>query len=166
MYWFLFFPTGVPVSSCGFFRHPSDTNYGASPDGISEAFLVEVKTRAENSEAPLDKITGSHIIQANFQMSCAGANLVFLLSYLPEKKSSNIFFIPRNDLLIDVLKEITDHILHHKIVSKWDYEENNHLSELGKNLLNTVPSFDTLRQFRKWVNQMTKHIKKVVFVKT
>ena len=99
-------------------------------------------------------------------MSCAGANLVFLQSYLPEKKSSNIFFIPRNDLLIDVLKEITDHILHHKIVSKWDYEENNHLSELGKNLLNTVPSFDTLRQFRKWVNQMTKHIRKVVFEKT
>lgn len=99
-------------------------------------------------------------------MSCAGANLVFLQSYLPENKSSNIFFIPRNDLLIDVLKEITDHILHHKIVSKWDYEENNHLSELGKNLLNTVPSFDTLRQFRNWVNQMTKDIKKVVFVKT
>ena len=46
------------------------TNYGASPDGISEAFLVEVNTRAENSEAPLGKITGSHIIQANFQMSC------------------------------------------------------------------------------------------------
>ena len=78
-------------------------------------------------------------------MSCAGANLVFLQSYIPEKKSSNIFFIPRNDLLIDVLKEITDHILHQKIASKWDYEENNHLSELGKNLLNTVPSFDTLR---------------------
>jgi len=68
-------------------------------------------------------------------MSCAGANLVFLQSYIPEKKSSNIFFIPRNDLLIDVLKEITDHILHQKIVSKWDYEENNHLSELRKNLL-------------------------------
>ena len=76
-------------------------------------------------------------------MSSAGANLVFLQSYLPEKKSSNIFFILGNDLLIDVLKELTDHILHHKIVSKWDYEENNHLSELGKNLLNAVPSFDT-----------------------
>ena len=63
-------------------------------------------------------------------MSCAGANLVFLQSYLPEKKSSNIFFIPRNDLPIDVLKEITDHILQHKIVSKWDYEENNHLCSL------------------------------------
>ena len=99
-------------------------------------------------------------------MCCAGANLVFLQSYLPEKKSSNIFFIPRNDLLIDVLKEITDHILDQKIVSKWDYEENTHLSVLGKDLLKTVPSFDTLLQFREWVNQMTKHIKKVVFVKT
>ena len=66
MYCFLFFATGVQVSSCRFFRHPSDTNYRAIPDGISEAFLVEVKTRAENSEAPLDKITGSHIIQGNF----------------------------------------------------------------------------------------------------
>lgn len=32
-------------------------------------------------------------------------------------------YFERNDLLRDVLKEITDHILHHKIVSKWDFEE-------------------------------------------
>ena len=78
-----------------------------------------------------------------FRCLVQGPILVFLQSYLLEKKSSSIFFIPRNERLIDVLKEITDHILHQKIVSKWDYEENNHLSELGKNLLNTVPSFDT-----------------------
>lgn len=80
---FLFFHTDVPVSSCGVFRHPSDPNYGASPDGISQAFLVEVKTRAENSEAPLDKITGLHIIQANFQITCARANLLFFAILSP-----------------------------------------------------------------------------------
>ena len=75
---------------------------------------------------------------------CRSKSCIFAI-LSPEKKSSNIFFINGNYLLIDVLKEITDHILHRKIVSKWDYGENNHLSELGKNLLNTVPSFDTLR---------------------
>ena len=48
---------GAPVSACGFFKHPLDSNYamilyGDSPDGIGEAFSVDVKTRAENSEGP------------------------------------------------------------------------------------------------------------------
>ena len=53
-----FFQTGAIVSNCGFFKHPLDPNYGASPDGLGEAFSVEVKTRAENSEAPLEKVSG------------------------------------------------------------------------------------------------------------
>ena len=79
------------MSSCGFFRHPNDPNYGANPDGITEAFLVEVKTRAENADTPLEKVTGPHVIQGNFQMSCTGGQITFLQSYLPEKKSLIVF---------------------------------------------------------------------------
>ena len=45
------------MSSCGFFRHPSDPNYGASPDGFAEVFLVEVKTRAENAHMSFKQIS-------------------------------------------------------------------------------------------------------------
>ena len=83
------------MSSCGFFRHPNDPNYGASSDGITEAFLVEVKTRAENAETPLEKVTGSHVIRGNFQMCCTGGQITFLQSYLPERKISNCFFIKK-----------------------------------------------------------------------
>ena len=44
MSYFHFFILGAPVCSCGFFKHPQDPRYGASPDGIGEAFAVEVKT--------------------------------------------------------------------------------------------------------------------------
>ncbi|CAH3036661.1 unnamed protein product [Pocillopora meandrina] len=35
------------VSQCGYFKHPSDSRFGASPDGVStgrQQFLVEIKT--------------------------------------------------------------------------------------------------------------------------
>ena len=88
---FVSFYTGAPVSSCCFFRHPNDINYGASPDGFGEAFLVEVKIRAENADEPLQKINGAHLIQANFQMCCTGATLH---SYNPiyQKRKSLMFF--------------------------------------------------------------------------
>ena len=42
---------------CGFFRHPSNNRYGASPDALGAAgFLLEVKTRAENSDGPLKSL--------------------------------------------------------------------------------------------------------------
>ena len=80
------------MSSCGFFRHPSDPNYGASPDGFAEAFLVEVKTRAENAEMPLEKVTGSHVIQANFQMCCTGGEITFFF-FISRKRNALIFFL-------------------------------------------------------------------------
>ena len=160
---FVSFYTGAPVKSCGFFGHPNDINYGSSPDGFAEAFLVEVKIRAENADEPLQKINGVHLIQANFQMCCTGGHIIFLQSYLPEKKVSNVFFIKRNGLLIDVMKELSDHILKNEMVTQWNYEENDHLAKLGKQLLGSVPTFDILRHFRSWVNRLAKQVQKVVF---
>lgn len=63
-----FFVRGVPISSSGYFNHPSDPRYGASSDGLGQTFLVELKTRASESTTPLTSVTASHIIQCNFQM--------------------------------------------------------------------------------------------------
>lgn len=77
-------------------------------------------------------------------MCCTGGQIIFLQSYLPERKISTCFFIKRNDLLIDVMKEIPDHILKHEVVTEWHYEENSYLAKLGKQLLGSIPTFDTL----------------------
>ena len=82
-----------------FFFHPTDQKYGASPDGIGQSFLLEVKTRALNSFAPLDNVTGSHIIQSNFQMACTGGKVTFLESYLPEQNIANVFFVKCDNLV-------------------------------------------------------------------
>ena len=42
------------IERCGFFTHPSDNQYGASPDALGPAgILLEIKTRAINSYGPL-----------------------------------------------------------------------------------------------------------------
>ena len=127
---FFFTLPGVPVSSCGFFKHPQDPRYGASPDGIGETFALEVKTRAEDSESNLEKISGSHLVQTNFQMACTGGDITFLQSYSPEKEISHFFYVKRNDLLTNVVKDITDHTLENKTFIEWHYDEHSSLKNL------------------------------------
>ncbi|KAL9970419.1 hypothetical protein ACROYT_G022794 [Oculina patagonica] len=41
--------SGFNISECGYFKHPKDKRFGASPDGVSTGeveFLVEIKTRS------------------------------------------------------------------------------------------------------------------------
>ena len=106
--------SGVPISPSGFFYHPSDPRYGASPNAIGKSFLLEVKTRDEVSNAPLDNLTGCHVLKANFQMACTVGEVTFCESYLPEEHVASFFTIERKNLLIDVCKMITDHILEQK----------------------------------------------------
>ena len=85
-------------------------------------------------------------------MSCTGGQITFLQSYLPEKDVSNVFYIARNDLLINVIKDITDHILHKKVFVEWHYDEHPHLYKLGEELLGSIATFEKLRYLRSWIN--------------
>ena len=163
MSYFHFFILGAPVCSCGFFKHPQDPRYGAIPDGIGEAFAVEVKTRAENSDMPLEKISGTHLVQTNFQMACTNGDITFLQSYLPEKDISHFFYVKRNDLLINVVKDITDHMLQSTIFTDWHYDEHSYLKKLGEQLLGSTATFERLRPLRSWINGLAKDIKRVSF---
>lgn len=45
------------ITQCGYFKHPSDERFGASPDAVSTGehqFLVEIKTRALPNSTHLD----------------------------------------------------------------------------------------------------------------
>lgn len=61
------------------------------------------------------------------------------------------------------MKELSDHILKHEVVTQWNYEENNHLAKLGKQLLGNVLTFDALHHFESWANRLAKQVHKVVF---
>ena len=42
------------ATSCGFFNHPDDSSYGASPDGlVAPGSLLGINTRSANSDRPL-----------------------------------------------------------------------------------------------------------------
>ena len=101
------------------------------------------------------------MVQTNFQMSCTGGEKTFLQSYLPEKDVSNFFYIARNDLHINVIKGITDHILY--IFVEWHYDEHPHLCKLGEELFGNTATFERLRYLRSWVNVLAKDVKLVAF---
>lgn len=118
MYWFLFFFYRCPGLKLWVFQTPIRPKLWRKCWCYLRSISGGSQEKSRKLWSPIRQNQGSHILQANFQMACTRANLVFLQCHLPEKKSSNTFFIPRNDLLIDVLKEITDHILHRKILCK------------------------------------------------
>ena len=97
-------------------------------------------------------------------MSCTGGQITFLQSYLPEKDVSNFFYIARNDLLINVTKDNTDHILYNKVFVEWHYDEHPHLCKLGEELFGNTATFERLRYLRSWVNVLAKDVKQVAFL--
>ena len=51
--------SGFNISECGYFKHPRDKRFGASPDGVSSGeleFLVEIKTRSLPNKSQLAKL--------------------------------------------------------------------------------------------------------------
>ena len=97
-------------------------------------------------------------------MACTGGHVTFLESYHPEQNCANIFFIERDNLLLDVWKTVTDSILLRGVITEWPHEENRFLKKLGENLTGTIPTFENTKPLRSWVNAMTKTVKQVVFV--
>ena len=82
--------TGSTTSTCGFFLHPLDKNYGASPDAICPgSLLLDIKTRAEKSTAPLD-----YMVNICYKLNYKWLVLVsamLLLSHTIQKQKVQIF---------------------------------------------------------------------------
>lgn len=165
----IFFATASssePIS-CGFFIHPTDNLYGASPDGlVGPGMLLEIKTRSANSEAPLVDINKcpGYFIQCQQQMVCTDSQYCILMSYHPETKSATYFIIQRNNLIWSVIKTLMDSIAKQEPLIEWPFKENKALINLEKNTFHRIPTFEAMKPLRTYINKLVKEVPSLTFM--
>ena len=120
--------------------------------------LLEIKTRAEKSTSPLDNLKGEHLIQSQLQMACTGFDYVIVESFHPESNSANFFLVRKDELLLSVLKDITDSILKETPIDRWDHVEHRAFQLLGEKLTSTIPNFASLKTLRVYINKVAKSL--------
>ena len=155
------------IQRCGFFEHPSKKRYGASPDGLGpEGILLEVKTRAENSDAALKSLGDcpQYFMQCQLQMQCTEAEFCILQSYHPESASSHCFLIKRNNTFMTAVTEIIDSLLYHEAILTWDHNELSNLKKIGQKIVGKIPDFDDLKPLRTLIKQYSKSVPDINFV--
>eukprot|EP00794_Sanderia_malayensis_P008327 gene8327-9220_t len=159
--------SNATIKPCGFFIDPSNERYGASPDGLGPAaILLQVKTRAENSDGPLLglKKYPQYFVQCQLQMKCTNAMFVILQSYHPETGSSHYFLIKRNHALISVIQDVVDAMICNSKILVWPHQELNEYRILGKKLIGVTPNFESLKTLRTIIKALCKDIPQVQFL--
>jgi len=103
--------TGILVEDVGFIDHPTVAMSGASPDGLAEDGLVEIKcpNTATHLEYIFDgKPPQKYVTQMQWQMACAGKPWCDFVSYdprLPERLQLMVVRVPRDDDYIKMLEQ-------------------------------------------------------------
>jgi putative phage-type endonuclease len=103
--------TGILVEDVGFIDHPTVAMSGASPDGLAEDGLVEIKcpNTATHLEYIFDgKPPQKYVTQMQWQMACAGKPWCDFVSYdprLPERLQLMVVRVPRDDGYIKMLEQ-------------------------------------------------------------
>ena len=103
--------TGILVEDVGFIDHPTVAMSGASPDGLAEDGLVEIKcpNTATHLEYIFDgKPPQKYVTQMQWQMACAGKPWCDFVSYdprLPERLQLLVVRVPRDDDYIKMLEQ-------------------------------------------------------------
>jgi putative phage-type endonuclease len=103
--------TGILVEDVGFIDHPTVAMSGASPDGLAEDGLVEIKcpTTATHLEYIFDgKPPQKYITQMQWQMACAGKPWCDFVSFdprLPERLQLLVVRVLRDDDYIKMLEQ-------------------------------------------------------------
>ena len=157
------------TQKCGFYTHPSNRNFGASPDALGpDGILVEIKTHAKlkdkSKQKPLENLNTcpEYYVQCQLQIACTDAHTCILVSYNPESDSGNCFAILRNQKLINIMLDVCDSILFNRPILNW--YEGDELNEIGKSLTwkknLTFGDLDTLRVY---IKNLVKNIKIVKF---
>ena len=103
--------TGILVEDVGFIDHPTVAMSGASPDGLAEEGLVEIKcpNTATHLEYIFDgKPPQKYVTQMQWQMACAGKPWCDFASFdprLPERLQLLVVRVLRDDDYIKMLEQ-------------------------------------------------------------
>jgi putative phage-type endonuclease len=103
--------TGILVEDVGFIDHPTVAMSGASPDGLAEDGLVEIKcpNTATHLEYIFDgKPPQKYITQMQWQMACTNRPWCDFVSFdprLPERLQLLVVRVPRDDDYIKMLEQ-------------------------------------------------------------
>ena len=103
--------TGILVEEVGFIDHPTVAMSGASPDGLAEEGLIEVK--CPNTATHLEYVLAElpplkYFTQMQWQMACTGRPWCDFVSYdprLPERLQLLVVRVPRDDDYIKMLEQ-------------------------------------------------------------
>lgn len=98
-------------------------------------------------------------------MVCTGASYCILESYHPETQQASYFLIKRDDVLMSVIKDITNRILKEKPLLEWSHSENNYYKRLGENVAGHIPDFASIKPLRSYINALVKSVPMVEFSK-
>ena len=112
--------------------------------------ILEVKTRAAKTEGPLTSLKQqpSYYIQPQLEMVCTGTSCCILESYHPETQEASFFLIKRDDVIISVIKDVTNSILKEKPLLEWSHSENNFYKRVGENVAGRIPDFASIKPLR------------------
>ena len=150
--------SGKIVKECGFFMR---NDIGASPDGVGDDFLLEIKTRGFGLNEPLAAISKSHYVQANVQMYCTNNQKTVLMSYHPETKSARYFIINYDNsfmsILLDIIQSIKTKI---PLNSRWE-SSSPAFDHLHRLCFGQIPDFSTLKPLRSWIGKAIKNTKQI-----
>ena len=94
------FKQGVTVTEVGFIDHPSIEMSGASPDGLVDDGLVEIKCPTPGNHVDTlisGKAPSKYISQMQWQMACTGAKWCDFVSYCPALGDNLALFVVRVD---------------------------------------------------------------------
>jgi putative phage-type endonuclease len=103
--------TGILVEDVGFIDHPTVAMSGASPDGLAEDGLVEIKcpNTATHLEYIFDgKPPQKYVTQMQWQMACTNRPWCDFVSFdprLPERLQLLVVRFPRDDDYIKMLEQ-------------------------------------------------------------
>ena len=91
---------------------PANFKFGSSPDALRPAKVIEIKTRALNSEGTLQSLEKfpNNFVQTQLQITWIGASFCTLLSYHPETESRNSFLIQKHNLLVFVIMDVCNFV--------------------------------------------------------
>ena len=95
-------------------------------------------------------------------MACTGAPYCILESYHPETQQASFFLAKRDNVLMSVVKDITNSILNGEPFLESSHSENSYYKCLGENVSGRIPDFASIKPgVRSYIITVVKSVSRV-----